>query len=881
MLRHIFAAGDERKTPLSARESEPGNSGESGDHWSGRTSDSDPSLSVIHPHDKLSPREALIENSQTAIETEASTALEGDVDAVAGARVINAVLSSSAAGDETSEGRPLIGQVSGNPALSLVEEEAITDCRPLKVLSHPRSVTSCPPTQSGGIFLSSVNFISECCSEDAVTIVKIPSFSNADHVPSPDSQIASEVLHIVISDSSEHNPQQYSSSVNPLKSPQSSSKVIPLPVPESISSILASGLAPTTFFDDSWTSAEGQQHQEVESQQGSMGNRVTSANSINNNNATVNNSSTAPDVIDVDGVQDTRSGMSRVPSKSSKVDSRTENVNLQSDEGSGVPWATKNLDNLDNAKNPNRVDIQTRNNVVLDLESTAINNNSHSNLVMENIPAVCDKDESKFSHQVEEVLTSRSVNFSAEELAPEPSCDKTGHLERGSLARETSGGRQITSLHDINIEDDTGPASPPSYATVQQLRAMFAVTPSDEENGEKNENNSSVAMKRSDGHKKWVIENEHSTSNLDTPNDYQKQVPPSPTLAPVGAGADTLGINKSGISQIGEGSSPHGNVLSVDQSKIGDDGQMDKERLPLSDKSNGNHDDNECDANTCNDNDEKVLGDVTITGDKIMDPGVNREKAEETVDSEEDLDNDETQNMQPDLTHNSGPTADPGDCRISANVRIVSKHLENNDHDDDSDGDLGESSDDSSMSSNEYSEETQVLAPSSSLTPFSMSTSTSADAEADHHDDRHLVTNPPGHCLARLDPDHCHLQLSSLPEMYVDDDPSGTLSDVSPISEYDSSIPNMPLETSCDNAPSDNNSGPRADNDIKFNEITQNMDENTNSNMESNHQTSLVNFQLGPNSSKSSSARKDLIRCHRRESQLCRNFESLILIPAI
>ena len=264
-----------------------------------------------------------------------------------------------------------------------------------------------------------------------------------------------------------------------------------------------------------------------------------------------------------------------------------------------------------------------------------------------------------------------------------------------------------------------------------------------------------------------------------------------------------------------------------------------------------------------------------------MDPGVNREKAEETVDSEEDLDNDETQNMQPDLTHNSGPTADPGDCRISANVRIVSKHLENNDHDDESDGDLGESSDDSSMSSNEYSEETQVLAPSSSLTPFSMSTSTSADAEADHHDDRHLVTNPPGHCLARLDPDHCHLQLSSLPEMYVDDDPSGTLSDVSPISEYDSSIPNMPLETSCDNAPSDNNSGPRADNDIKFNEITQNMDENTNSNMESNHQTSLVNFQLGPNSSKSSSARKDLIRCHRRESQLCRNFESLILIPAI
>ena len=124
MLRHIFAAGDERKTPLSARDTEPGNSGESGDHWSRRTSDADPSLSVTQPQDKLSLREALIENSQTAIatetETEASTTLDCDVDAVAGARVINAVLSSSAAGDEASECRPLIGQVSGNPGLSLV-----------------------------------------------------------------------------------------------------------------------------------------------------------------------------------------------------------------------------------------------------------------------------------------------------------------------------------------------------------------------------------------------------------------------------------------------------------------------------------------------------------------------------------------------------------------------------------------------------------------------------------------------------------------------------------------------------------------------------------------------------------------------------------------
>ena len=136
-----------------------------------------------------------------------------------------------------------------------------------------------------------------------------------------------------------------------------------------------------------------------------------------------------------------------------------------------------------------------------------------------------------------------------------------------------------------------------------------------------------------------------------------------------------------------------------------------------------------------------------------------------------------------------------------------------------------------------------------------------------------------------LDPDHCHLQLSSLPEMYVDDDPSGTLSDVSPISEYDSGVPDIPLETStCDNAQRDYNSGPKDDNDIKFNEITANADGNTDSNTEFNHQqngqTSLVHFQLGPNSK--CSVRKDLIRRHhQRVSKPCRNFESLILIPAI
>ena len=120
--------------------------------------------------------------------------------------------------------------------------------------------------------------------------------------------------------------------------------------------------------------------------------------------------------------------------------------------------------------------------------------------------------------------------------------------------------------------------------------------------------------------------------------------------------------------------------------------------------------------------------------------------------------------------------------------------------------------------------------------------------------------------------------------MYVDDDPSGTLSDVSPISEYDSGVPNLPLETSpCDNTQSDIKSGPRDDNDIKFNEITANGDENTDSNTESNHQqngqTGLVHFQLGPNSK--CSVRKDLIRRHQRVSKPCRNFESLILIPAI
>ena len=761
-------------------------------------------------------------------------------------------------------------------ALSAGGEEALLQPRPQKVLNQPPSVTAGPLTRSGISPEDVVNIvkisspypseIDQCQSEDAVTIVKIPPppSLNTKQVPSETSSLSKSlpVLQILISDSQKIPL--------PLKSPKSCSKVIPLPVPDSISSILQSGLAPTTFFDDSWSSPE--------SQQGPMGNRNTKVDK----SGEVDNITMA-DVSDAEGVQEAGSGMSGTPSPSSREGvADTGNVNSQSDLGSGVTKSLDNPDNLDNAKNSRCVDIQTRNNVAVDFESTPINNSRNigePNLVVPNVASSPDieshvDEESKvnISPRPEEDVTRCSFKLGEVKLAP--TCDKTENQLREDFARETSARRQITSLYDINMDDETHVTAAPSYTTVHQLRAMFAASvPS----SEKNLAFSEKSVMKGDGHKKSLIENEHSTSNSGPPNDYLKQLPPSSGQAPRQVGAGRAGINTIICdSQDGEGSSPLSILLSLDHSKIakespldhslfGDVGETDKDSFPPSrfDMSiaNGNlnhHNDNEREAKNqgWSDNDEKVLDDVTITGDKIMVPGANMENRQEAGDSEEDLDNDEILNMQ------SDSTAGAGECRISAEVRIVSKHVKTQ-RVNEIDGDLGESSDDSSLSStfNEYSEDTQIQA--SSLTPFSMSTSSSGEAEADHH---HLVVrNAPGLCLARLDldPDQCPPHLSSLPEMFVDDDPSGTLSDVSPISDHESSIPNMPLE-SCEPTVRDINSEHR-DNDIKFNEITSDTPENAHhhhhsSIMDFNHQNGQnnpVSFQLGPELKPS--ARQDLI----------------------
>ena len=107
-----------------------------------------------------------------------------------------------------------------------------------------------------------------------------------------------------------------------------------------------------------------------------------------------------------------------------------------------------------------------------------------------------------------------------------------------------------------------------------------------------------------------------------------------------------------------------------------------------------------------------------------------------------------------------------GDRKLSAEFRIINNNEELDD----------ESSEDSSMTStvHEDSISDQEDTCQDTLSPPSFSLSTDAE-----------YYQGPGLYLAKLDlnPDH-HLQLSSLPEMFVDEEAS-TLSDVSPISDCD------------------------------------------------------------------------------------------------
>ena len=105
------------------------------------------------------------------------------------------------------------------------------------------SMTQLPRTSNTGDMMSTVNIEEEAdnCpqqTEDADDA--------ASPVPASISQPLPDKVHLV-SSSINSNPSSQDEAVEQLKQ-----KLIPLPVPSSISTIIQSGLAPTTYFDDTW-----------------------------------------------------------------------------------------------------------------------------------------------------------------------------------------------------------------------------------------------------------------------------------------------------------------------------------------------------------------------------------------------------------------------------------------------------------------------------------------------------------------------------------------------------------------------------------------------------------------------------------------------------
>ena len=234
-----------------------------------------------------------------------------------------------------------------------------------------------------------------------------------------------------------------------------SAKVIPLPVPDSISTILKSGLAPTTYFDDSWSS--------------NSSTRVSPASNINmisvkqqdildaaanNNGDTVaNNDSIAKDDDAI---------ANAIPcTKSQEVEGvtgRMLNVNLSNDDcSSNAAKMVSNIEIVSGVLTPHNDNIDTD----IDMSQSE---NSEKTLVTDDVGALID------------------------EVHSEQPTDKDGRHDScqtvrlsGDIDGETLA-RQITSVHDITIDDeiigkvddDGQPAK--SYTTVKQLREMFAIS---------------------------------------------------------------------------------------------------------------------------------------------------------------------------------------------------------------------------------------------------------------------------------------------------------------------------------------------------------------------------------------------------------------------
>ena len=761
------------------------------------------------------------------------------------------------------------------------------------------------------------NYLHQTEDEDAV---------GADAAPASTSQPLPDKVHLV-SSSFISNRTSSEEPVEPLKQ-----KVIPLPVPSSISSIIQSGLAPTTYFDDSWSSKTSV----LDPDKDLMGNKVivTSKDEkvTDHQNAVTgdqvdkgqskhiltSSKNISPTIVDIE------EGASRI-AVTVEVNANVKESNENDNCSSKVPNVTKIATNLKTSNNANvSSDIQTRNldtninsldtdndtnneSAMITIITTSSNNPetlSPQSLISSSVPSVVglSSGPSITSEEITSNINLRSgpllpnnennynkrVTVKSENMLEPESCE--GLTEDGEAcanARETP--RQITSLHDITIDhehadddpnDELTKTSTTPYATVQQLRKMFAT----------NCNDLKVDTKK-------IVENEdQSTTRLHSSEDQltQKKIQQE----------GMLGVDKSDMNNVicttdnQQTDAPAAAVTNVhDNLKNRDDtnlatskyGEMELNKesflTNMSDTNitNDNHKHliNEVTVNFVNNNNEanvlededlvtnsetkednylnggKVFGDNSPGYEIMCHHGVNTPGQVEDI--PDILDNnpvcDVIQNgnkkirktglvekidggschgkMSQNLSNIAAQmnkncdslqpaencsNIDPAADRLYAEVRIVAKNCEsqNSSGPDCIESGLSdvESSDDSSMSStfNEYSATYQPSRPhlhqdddgwrvknddraaglqandiSDWQTPFSTSSSSGAtDAE---------YVPQSGHYLARLDldPDHC-IQLSSLPEMFVDEDVAATLSDVSPISDYDASITNLPLD---------------------------------------------------------------------------------------
>ena len=406
----------------------------------------------------------------------------------------------------------------------------------------------------------------------------------------------------------------------------------------------------------------------------------------------------------------------------------------------------------------------------------------------------------------------------------------------------------VVTVKDLKADnDDDDDKSKASFITVDELRKMFAAKEAVREVGVKSVENVKTVICNTN-------EKQDVTETRDKPGDEAlngvKRRADKETTAKDDNNSDKLIMNGNDRAE------------NVDDDENGNLASLDITTVLVNDVNEGVECGRVCDSGA---------------GDKIIsEPGVKP-------------DNEDTDPVS-DVTHNAD---DPGNCcetlqnivdetleekrKLSAEIRII-KNTE----------DEEEVSEDSSMTST-LSDEDETCQEATLPVSFSLST----DAEYDA-----------GHYLARLDPDHHHLQLNSLPEMFVDEEAS-TLSDVSPIEECEVLIGQDAVTSSvigqddvsktgqdnvsCDSSEKCDNSGQdnvivRSENNNTRPEPLTDPHINNNNHQRVNHSEeeiikhSSITFISGPSSS---STRKLLIRMKLVTRLLMPHFNSVICIIII